>query len=232
MGRKQLTGDALVQAQALRYARISQYRKKYYKTNRDKIISRSRAWYAKHKKSDRVPLTHEQRKERRRELERARMLNPKYREKIAERQRAYYKLNREKRLQDKKQRRASNIEKYRAAARDRYKREYATPDGRLRKIIRRAIQRMVEANGKKQGSSSALLGASFKDARKHIESLWLDGMTWENHGKWHIDHIKPLAFFNLEDQEQFKAAAHYTNLQPLWAHTNLSLGAKGCKKKN
>jgi hypothetical protein len=51
-------------------------------------------------------------------------------------------------------------------------------------------------------------------------------MTWENHGKWHIDHIKPGALFNLINIEEQKKCFHYTNLQPLWASENLS---KGCK---
>lgn len=47
-------------------------------------------------------------------------------------------------------------------------------------------------------------------------------MTWKNYGKkWHIDHIKPLASFNLTDEKQLKEALHYSNLQPLWKLDNL-----------
>jgi hypothetical protein len=49
-------------------------------------------------------------------------------------------------------------------------------------------------------------------------------MSWENYGKWHIDHIKPLSLFDLEDPEQLKQACHYTNLQPLWAEENIRKG--------
>ncbi len=45
-------------------------------------------------------------------------------------------------------------------------------------------------------------------------------MTWENWGSgsgtWQIDHIRPLARFNLTDREQVLQACHHTNLQPLW----------------
>jgi hypothetical protein len=43
---------------------------------------------------------------------------------------------------------------------------------------------------------------------------------------WHIDHIKPLSKFNLQDRNEFLKANHYTNLQPLWAEENISKGNK------
>ena len=51
-------------------------------------------------------------------------------------------------------------------------------------------------------------------------------MTWENHGEWHIDHIKPCSSFNLIDIEEQKQCFHYSNLQPLWKIDNLTKGSK------
>lgn len=53
-------------------------------------------------------------------------------------------------------------------------------------------------------------------------------MSWDNHGfsTWHVDHKVPLAAFDLTDTEQLTKACHYTNLQPLWAHDNMSKGAR------
>jgi hypothetical protein len=51
-------------------------------------------------------------------------------------------------------------------------------------------------------------------------------MSWENAGSvWHIDHIRPVASFDLLDLDQQKLCFHYSNLQPLLAAENL---AKGC----
>jgi len=53
-----------------------------------------------------------------------------------------------------------------------------------------------------------------------LEKLFKPGMTWDNHGEWEIDHIRPLTSFDLVDRLQFLEAVHYTNLQPLWAGEN------------
>lgn len=77
-------------------------------------------------------------------------------------------------------------------------------------------------NSNKAGSAVEELGCSIEFLKKHLESQFQPGMTWENHGKWHIDHIKPLAKYTLTDKKQFKEACHYTNLQPLWSTDNLT----------
>lgn len=71
-----------------------------------------------------------------------------------------------------------------------------------------------------------LTGCCLEDLKKHLESKFTDDMSWENYGDRHIDHIRPCASFNLEDNEEQKKCFHWTNLQPLWAKDNMS---KGCK---
>lgn len=68
------------------------------------------------------------------------------------------------------------------------------------------------------------LGCSLDFLKKYLESLFVEGMSWQNKDLWHIDHIKPLSKFDLTDEKQLNEACHYTNLQPLWAKDNLSKG--------
>jgi len=104
------------------------------------------------------------------------------------------------------------------------------PEFKLRYILRRrtnTILRKIKVQKTFQ-SHVRFLGCTVKDLREHIESQFEPWMSWENHGAygWHIDHIKPLASFNLSDPKQFAEACHYTNLRPLHWHQNLSKGAK------
>ena len=91
--------------------------------------------------------------------------------------------------------------------------------GRYREICR-------SNNLRKNETTIQSLGCSGKFFANHIEKQFKPGMTWENYGKWHIDHIKPWASIDINDIEQVKKCRHYTNLQPLWWWENLSKGAK------
>jgi hypothetical protein len=56
-----------------------------------------------------------------------------------------------------------------------------------------------------------------KELKEHITSLFTDGMSWDNYGEWHIDHIKPLTLF--DDNTPIHVVNALSNLQPLWATT-------------
>ena len=67
----------------------------------------------------------------------------------------------------------------------------------------------------------ALVGCSIHELKAHIEKQFLPGMTWANRSKWHVDHIRPCASFDLFDPAQQAACFHFSNLQPLWAADNI-----------
>lgn len=78
-----------------------------------------------------------------------------------------------------------------------------------------------------QGGSIAVhLGCSIAEFKVYIERLFTDGMNWNNRSEWHLDHIKPLADFDLTNQDDLKIVCHFTNLRPLWARDNLTKGRK------
>jgi hypothetical protein len=97
----------------------------------------------------------------------------------------------------------------------------------LQMIVRTRIYgALSRASLGKTSRTLKLVGCNAIELRKWLESKFLPGMTWKNHGRhgWHIDHIIPLAKFDLSDPAQQAAAFHYTNLQPLWAKDNLRKG--------
>ena len=71
-----------------------------------------------------------------------------------------------------------------------------------------------------------IIGCSYDDFKKHIESQFKEGMTWENHNRygWHLDHIIPCA--SAKTEEELIKLNHYTNYQPLWAKDNMTKGSK------
>ena len=90
--------------------------------------------------------------------------------------------------------------------------------------------RLYDAVKRNKGVKSAktleLLGCTVEQLQTFLEAEFTEGMTWENYGEWHIDHIRPCASFNLEDPEEQKKCFHWTNLQPLWALDNIRKGDK------
>jgi len=110
--------------------------------------------------------------------------------------------------------------------RARYRREHSpSPAQKLASRLRSRFRHALK-NKSKRGSAIALLGCTIDELIARFDGLFTDGMTWENQGEWHIDHIKPLSKFDLENPQELAVACHYTNLQPLWAFDNISKSNK------
>ena len=88
-----------------------------------------------------------------------------------------------------------------------------------RGMIKGAISRMGYT---KKARSIEILGCSWGEFKVYIEKQFTEGMTWLNHGDWHIDHKVPL--MSATTEEQVLKLNHYTNLQPLWMMDNLKKG--------
>lgn len=101
---------------------------------------------------------------------------------------------------------------------------------RLADNCRKRVSTYVTRNSREQ-SSLELLGCTVSALKAHLEAQFTKDMSWDTYGRhgWHIDHIKPIASFDLSIPEQVQECFHYTNLQPLWAEENLR---KGCSMQD
>lgn len=150
--------------------------------------------------------------------------NAKNKDILNSKKRTKYFLERDKNLAIMKAYKQNNKEKIKIYTRN-YSRNRKKIDlnFKLKCALRTRLNEAIN-NKYKTGSAIKDLGCSVQELKEHLEKQFQNGMTWENwsvHG-WHIDHIIPLASFDLTDKEQFLKACHYTNLQPLWAKDNIS----------
>ena len=214
-----------------------------YIESKEERLLRQRSYHHANKKERNAASKsyRQQNKEERKACERAYHLANKEERNAASR--AYGKANKEKRRiynrsycqQNKEKRRAynrsycqQNKEKRRA-----YMSKYARarrqkdPLYKFFQSIRTHCNRVVKqvGLGKKPTNTFKWVGCSPEELKAHIESLFLEGMTWHNYGTrgWHVDHIRPISSFKAEEWEQIN---HYTNLQPLWWQDNLSKSNK------
>jgi hypothetical protein len=104
--------------------------------------------------------------------------------------------------------------------------KYATDQNyKIRCVIRGATSR-IKHRLSMDLRSEQILGGTIEIVCAHLESKFQKGMTWHNHGEWHIDHIMPLSKFDLTDPMQARMAGNYKNLRPLWSYLNLKKGGR------
>lgn len=114
--------------------------------------------------------------------------------------------------------------KYKDAENARQKEKYHNdPKFALKKNLRDRLSKALKSKKWIKGSKfSQYIGCDLETLKKHFESKFKEGMTWDNYGNgpndWVIDHITPLA--SAETLEQIYELCHYTNLQPLWRIEN------------
>ena len=191
-----------------RKAKKKQIARRYYLKNKEKINKKQINYYYKNTEKIR---------------EKTIKYNKINKKKINERKRKYYQQNREKKLLQCKIYRDNNKEKVKAHD------IWRSKNNINRKLALRLRRRTLAAlkNNIKSKNTMSLLGIeNIEFLWKHLELTFKSGMTRENHGLWHIDHIRPCSSFDLTKPEEQAKCFHYSNLQALWAHENLSKGAK------
>jgi hypothetical protein len=149
------------------------------------------------------------------------------RDKINAQKREHYKLNKERLIKNSSDYKKNNRKRYNDLKINRKKND---PLYKLRitvsERIRQALKYHLAGTYKKKDSTIELLGCSIDELKTYLQNQFKEGMTWQNHGEWHIDHIIPCAAFDLSKKEDCLKCFNYKNLQPLWAHENLSKSDK------
>ncbi len=85
------------------------------------------------------------------------------------------------------------------------------------------VRRCLKYTGtKKTIKTFDMLGYNTKKLKERIECQFKDGMSWDNHGEWHIYHKKPITKF--DKSTDLRIINCLSNLQPLWKTENLSKG--------
>ena len=142
-------------------------------------------------------------------------------ESIAEKQKQYYQDNKEI-VAERNRQYVKNNAKATAKRMKQYAKDRRANDPVFRMIQSlRSRLRQALKNTSKNETTIDLVGCSPDFLRCHLSAQFTEGMTLENYGEWHIDHIRPVASFDQSDRKQRKVCWHYTNLQPLWAEDNL-----------
>ncbi len=215
-------------------AKMQAYQRVWIKNNRAKIAAKRKERriqsaiknpnlgkenYAKHRES----ILSRQLERRSKNREKSRSIGRYFYHKHKGNRSAYAKKYRAKNLDKVK----ANIKSWRARNRVRINnyanKRYATePMFRLKSKTSAAMNKVVKRfKTRKHNKTLVLLGCGLEQFKAHIESQFLEGMSWGNRSDWHIDHIRPCASFDLTDPEQQKECFHFSNLRPEWPVANI-----------
>ncbi len=158
-------------------------------------------------------------------------------ERIRERSKEWYRNNKERKLASNKAWKQANKEYY-STKQSEYAKENREKIVERKRIARnkdplvmlryrvrsRLKNALLYAGVSKDTKTFKTIGCTPDFLKEYLEGKFLEGMSWENRGEWHIDHIVPLA--SATSTEELLRLCHYTNLQVLWAEDNLRKGAR------
>jgi hypothetical protein len=204
--------------------KISIRKKKYKEENPEKIKNINRISGKKYKENNK---------------EKIKEMNIKYaennKEKIKESRKKYKENNKEK-IAEYKLKNAEHIKNYQKINYQKNKEKtnkkinekyHSDSTFKLKCLIRGRINKFFKIkNIAKNNSTFNMIGCSPLELKNHLEVLFSEGMSWNNHGLsgWHIDHIIPLS--SAKTEKELYDLCHYSNLQPLWAEDNIKKSDK------
>jgi hypothetical protein len=109
--------------------------------------------------------------------------------------------------------------------RNKWKKRGVKEDVRIKQRLTARIKSAFQYFGKRKSDKTySYIGCSYSFLRKWFEFQFSDGITWENIGEWHIDHVKPCASFNFNNEDDINTCFNWKNLRPCWAKENIVKG--------
>lgn len=194
------------------------YQKKYTSNNK-KYIQKQQKQY---REQNKIKLNTNNRKYYLDNKDKFQKYRKKHKKEIALYMKKYREKNRINIINNTKKWKLLNKEKLRKIRQHKYTNDISY---RLTLILRSRLRHALK--GKlKQKSTLDLVGCSIEELKFHLQQQFKKGMSWNNYGEWHIDHIKPCASFDLTKTSHQKLCFNYRNLQPLWATDNLKKHTK------
>ena len=149
---------------------------------------------------------------------------------LSNKSKTWYEQNKERRKEYYKVWREKNVEKWRRAKRNYEKTRKSTdPTYKLISNFRTAIYQVLKENRvDKNQSYFDVLRYTPEELINHLENQFSDGMSWENYGKWHVDHKLPITSFNIQEMgdDEFMKCWSLDNLQPMWGKENIQKSNK------
>lgn len=181
----------------LKSGEIKSKAKQYRDANKDKISKNKHQKYLKNKQE--ILFNNKVWRDRNKEV-------------IKEKSQEYYLKNKDKISQAKKLYRKERIQKD----------GMYVCESKIRDSILKSFKRALNGNKSKKSKTSEILKCSIDNFKIHIESQFIKGMTWENHGKvWDLDHIIPIS--SATSEEEIYLLNHWSNFQPLDSNINRNI---------
>lgn len=228
---------------------LKEANREYWYKNHERNIAQSRKYYREHQE-ELLKKKHEYVKKNRDAInQHKREVYQERKEELKQRVKDYYRKNADKKkeyhrnyyrnnLAKIKEWEKANRDKNNEVSRKRRKERLANDiDYALNVYVHSLVPRCLKLKGtkkyyKKDRRTYEILGYTSDDLKKHIESLFQEGMTWENRGEWEIHHIKPIATFTFINEDStinydaIREANALENLVPIWKKEHSKITAK------
>jgi len=212
------------------------YAHEYYLRHRAAKIKYAQQYAAAHKEEKRTYYRLRARKlwqrataeDKQRKLAAAKEWKRTHREHVNAYKRRYYAEHREKSKASIERSHAKHRDKLRIAKAKYIRIRYATDLAfRLKRNLASRIRHALKGTTRKAYRTIALVGCPVDVCIRHLERQFTKRMTWTNWGTvWEIDHIRPVAAFDLTDVTQQRTAFNYLNMRPLLKSENHKKQAK------